>query len=117
VTPAEILAAAGRHGLTVWHIPSGEGWRGSGARRTCGGRRVLLSNAQRIMFGLSAGGADIIGFKSVIVEPSMVGQRLAVFTAIGQRGDCTTEFIDTITAGGGLAALVSDQHELEDLLR
>lgn len=35
-----------------------------------------------VQFGLARGSADLIGWRTVVVTPDMVGQRLAVFTSI-----------------------------------
>ena len=35
-----------------------------------------------VQFGLARGSADLIGWRTVIITPEMVGQRLAVFTSI-----------------------------------
>ena len=35
-----------------------------------------------VTFGLARGSADLIGWRTVVVTPEMVGQRLAVFTSI-----------------------------------
>ncbi len=35
-----------------------------------------------VTFGLAKGSADLIGWRSVVVTPEMVGQRLAVFCSI-----------------------------------
>jgi len=35
-----------------------------------------------VTFGLARGSADLIGWRTVVVTPDMVGQRLAVFTSI-----------------------------------
>jgi hypothetical protein len=35
-----------------------------------------------VQFGLTRGSADLIGWRTVIITPDMVGQRIAVFTSI-----------------------------------
>jgi len=35
-----------------------------------------------VTFGLARGSADLIGWRTVVVTPDMIGQRLAVFTSI-----------------------------------
>lgn len=35
-----------------------------------------------VQFGLARGSADLIGWRTVVVTPEMVGQRIAVFTSI-----------------------------------
>ncbi len=35
-----------------------------------------------VQFGLCVGSSDLIGFKSMTITPEMVGQKIAVFTAL-----------------------------------
>ena len=70
-----------------------------------------------VQFGLARGSADLIGWRTVVVTPDMVGQRLAVFTSIEvktPRGRLTPEqhnwLLAVQTAGGiaGVARSVAD---------
>ncbi len=49
-------------------------------RRLC--RRVTLLFFRVIRFGLLPGSGDLIGWKSVVITPEMVGQRFARFVSI-----------------------------------
>ena len=47
--------------------------------------RIFRNNVGMIngvQFGLCVGSSDLIGFKSVTITPEMVGQKVAIFTAI-----------------------------------
>ncbi|MBF0140073.1 MAG: hypothetical protein HQL74_07320 [Magnetococcales bacterium] len=70
-----------RHGITLWNNPCGNGWQGKVVGHETPDR-VTLHFPRRIAFGLTPGASDLIGFKSVLVTPGMVGQRIAIFTAI-----------------------------------
>jgi hypothetical protein len=66
-----------------------------------------------VQFGVaSPGGSDLIGYKSVTITPDMVGQKIAVFTAIeiktpnGRATPAQQNFIDHIRRAGGIAAIV-----------
>jgi len=66
-----------------------------------------------IRFGLfGAGGADIIGFKSVIVTPEMVGEKLAIFLAVEVKNESgrvrpeQKRFLDVVSDAGGIAGIV-----------
>jgi hypothetical protein len=82
---------------------------------------VLIDNkGQHVAFGLCPGSSDLIGWKSVVVTPDMVGKRFAVFLAIetkAQRGrlsDKQQRFIATVKEHGGLAG---EARTLEDAYR
>ena len=64
-----------------------------------------------VRFGLCKGSSDLIGFKSVTITPEMVGQKIAVFTAIEVKtpsGKATAEqmnFINRVREFGGFAGI------------
>jgi hypothetical protein len=73
-----------------------------------------------VQFGVaSPGGSDLIGYRSVTITPDMVGQRVAIFTAIevktatGRPTPAQQHFIDHIRAAGGIAAIVRSVAEAE----
>lgn len=66
-----------------------------------------------VQFGVaSPGGSDLIGYRSIVITPDMVGQRVAVFTAIevktatGRATPAQQHFIDHIRTAGGISAIV-----------
>lgn len=70
-----------------------------------------------VTFGLARGSADLIGWRTVVVTPEMVGQRIAVFTSIevktptGRLAPAQQHWLQAVrTAGGvaGVARSVSD---------
>lgn len=66
-----------------------------------------------VRFGLHPGCPDLIGWRSIVVTPEMIGQTLALFAGIevkapGGKHPVTPEqaqFIAAITAAGGLAGV------------
>lgn len=100
--------------------------------RECSGGAVRLFRNQVgrykigerwINYGLVAGSSDIIGFKSVVVTPDMIGKKIAVLVAI----ECKREgenckphqqqFIDFIQASGGLAGVARSAEDAVFILR
>jgi hypothetical protein len=65
-----------------------------------------------VQFGLCVGSSDLIGFQSITVTPEMVGQKVAIFTAIEvktEKGKVSPEqskFIDMVNNNGGIGAIV-----------
>ena len=79
-------------------------------RNNCGALKD--ADGRLIRFGVAnPGGSDMIGWRSVVVTPDMVGQKIAVFLAIevkGERGRATDEqrnFIARVKADGGLSGV------------
>jgi hypothetical protein len=64
-----------------------------------------------VRFGLCKGSSDLIGLRSVVVSPEMVGQRLAQFVALEiktARGVISSEqraFLELVEQLGGVAAV------------
>ncbi len=68
------------------------------------------------------GGSDLIGYTTVIVTPDMIGQRLAIFTAIeGKfgRNKPTPEqesFVNAVLAAGGRAGVAYSVQDAERII-
>ncbi len=75
-----------------------------------------------IRFGLCNGSSDLIGFQSVTITPEMVGQKIAIFTAIevktesGKVSEQQTKFLNMVARFGGIGAVVRNVDDAVDLL-
>jgi hypothetical protein len=77
-----------------------------------------------ITYGVgNPGGSDLIGYKSIVITPDMVGQRVAVFVAIetkaefgGREEDDQKTFIANVKAAGGLAGFARSVDEGRSIL-
>jgi hypothetical protein len=74
-----------------------------------------------VTFGLARGSADLIGWRTVVVTPDMVGQRLAVFTSIeiktptGRIAPAQQHWLGAVRSAGGIAGIarsVADAHQI-----
>ena len=94
-----------------------------------GGIRLFRNNTGALLdikgrlvkFGLCKGSSDLIGFKTVTITPDMVGQKIAIFSAIEvkDKGKATNEqkkFIDVIKKAGGLAGIARDIEDAKKIL-
>lgn len=75
-----------------------------------------------VRYGLCTGSSDLIGLRTITVTPDMVGQQLAVFTAIEvkDRSKPTPEqlaFIAMVQRHGGLAGIAHSDEEARAILR
>lgn len=82
---------------------------------------VALENGGMIRYGVGGpGGSDFIGYKTLVITPDMVGDRVAVFVAIeskrpgGNLTEAQEEFLRNVTYDGGKAGVV---HSVEELAR
>lgn len=91
-----------------------------------GNVRVFRNNVgfmNGVKFGLCVGSSDLIGFTSKTIAPDMVGQKVAIFTAIevktekGRVSVPQKKFIDLVKNAGGIAGVarsIDDAKELVD---
>lgn len=72
-------------------------------------------------FGLAVGSSDLIGWTTREITPDMVGQRVAVFTAIevktltGRTTPAQEHFLETVHRAGGIAIIARSEADLERL--
>jgi hypothetical protein len=84
--------------------------------------RLRDERGQLVTFGLCPGSADLIGYRSVVVTPDMVGQTLAVFAAVevksptGRPTPEQTTFLEHVAAAGGLAGIARSVDDAERIL-
>lgn len=127
VTEAEIKArirlAVGREATDcrLFNNPVGDGWAGVVVRAERG--MVTLGEPRRIRYGVGgAGGSDLIGLRSVLISPNMVGERVAVFAAVEVKRpgvsvpEHQVRFVEFIREMGGIAGVVRSPDEALRLL-
>ena len=79
-------------------------------------------NGRPVSFGLCKGSADLIGWRSVIITPEMVGQQVAIFTSIevkaatGRMRPEQQQWLQAVAAAGGIAGVARSVGEAMDLL-
>lgn len=73
--------------------------------------RLLDQQGRPVTFGLCPGSADLIGFHSIEITPEMVGQTVAVFTAVevkaptGRATPQQAAWLEHVSAAGGRAGI------------
>ena len=64
-----------------------------------------------VQFGLARGSADLIGWRTLVVTPEMVGQRIAVFTSLeiktptGRLAPAQRHWLHAVHQAGGIAGV------------
>lgn len=75
-----------------------------------------------VTFGLGTGTSDLIGLKSVIITPDMVGRKLAVFigievkTSTGRTTDAQDLFLDMLRTMGALHGVARTVDQAGEIL-
>ena len=92
-----------------------------------GNTRLFRNNVgfdatNKVRYGLVKGSSDLIGWKTITVTDNMVGEKIAVFTAIevkkpgGRIKPDQKIFIDNVNTSGGIAGICYSIDEAQDLL-
>lgn len=116
-----ILKAFGAlRGVRLFRQNSATGWVGKVVKHT---REILiLADPKPLRAGLCVGSSDIIGWTEVKVTTDMVGQTLAVFTAVEvkQPGKYPTEeqraFIAAVQRSGGKAGVARSNEDAAKII-
>lgn len=73
-----------------------------------------------VQFGLAKGSADLIGWRTLVITPEMVGQRVAVFTSLeiktptGRLAPAQRAWLGVVHQAGGIAGVA---RSVSDALR
>lgn len=98
----------------------GQGWVGQIVEKTP--TRITLANFRPLHAGLVRGSSDLIGWTTVTITPEMVGQKIAVFTAIEAKtpGDTLKanqkNFIKRVKEAGGIASEIRDATRIAGII-
>lgn len=75
-----------------------------------------------VTYGLCPGSSDLIGYKSIMVTPDMVGKRVAIFCALEGKGarypatDAQKRYLALIRKAGGIAGIFRGVIEARHIL-
>ena len=115
---------------TLFRLQTGQGWVGKGKAIRSPDGSIRLSFARPIAIGLShpngksvIGASDTIGWTTIVIQPSMVGSKVAVFTGLemknskgGRRSPEQRNWCDNVTRAGGIAGFASSPQEAQNLI-
>lgn len=115
-----LLLIGGLANVRLFRNNTGQAWQGEGKRT---GNAILLRNPRPLVAGLCKGSSDLIGWTTIEITKDMVGQKVAVFTALeikdGIKSKATkeqTNFILQVQKGGGYAGIAYDEKTAQDIL-
>jgi len=114
---AAIQLATSRKGIRLFANVTGLGYVGRVVERS--GSTVTLANARVLHAGLVKGGSDLVGWSPLVITESMVGQTVAIFTAVEVKtkglkvveGDDQHRFITAVRRAGGRAGVAYNSGE------
>ena len=120
IMPA-IQLAIGKHrpNTRVFRNNVGMGWQGESSRK---GDLLIIRNPRPLQAGLCEGSSDLIGWTTMEITPEMVGQKIAIFTAIevkapnGRVSPDQKNFLEQVQKSGGIARIAHSAEEAIKML-
>jgi hypothetical protein len=115
-----VLTALSGLGARLFRVNTGMAWAGKAEVQ---GHNVFIRDAYPIRMGLVEGGSDLVGWTPVTVTREMVGERVAIFTAIELKvgRTATTEaqdrFLARVRGAGGAATVARSVTDAVELVR
>ena len=110
----KIMIAASKY-ARVFRNNVGTGWVGKVSNTKDGGK--YIKDARPLKAGLCTGSSDLIGWTTKTITPEMVGQKVAIFTAIevktltGTPSKEQINFVKVVKNAGGLAGFATSEIE------
>ena len=95
---------------------------GAVALRNNVGQYTDQKTGRPIRYGLGVGSSDLIGWTPIVITPQMVGQTVAVFTAVeakapnGRPTDAQLNFINQVLRAGGFAGIARSAAEAVEII-
>lgn len=84
---------------------------------------VHITNPRPIEGGLCVGSSDLIGWTSKTITPEMIGNKVAIFTALevkklkgGVISPEQTKFVNAVLNAGGIAGFPKSEQEAIDII-
>lgn len=101
------LAIGALDGVRLFRNNTGTAWQGE---RLDHPEFLILRNPRPVHFGLCVGSSDYVGWRSLLITPDMIGERVAQFLAleVKDRGVASAEqlnFVAQVQGAGGCAGV------------
>lgn len=104
-----------KQGNRLFRVNSGVGWQGKTIKQCAKTKTITLSNPRPFRSGVPKGFPDTFGWTRLKISDEMVGQIIAVFTAIEFKTKNVAvtpeqqDFIDLVRAHGGIADIIRER--------
>lgn len=104
----------------------GKSWHG--ALQSFKNGVAVLFQARRVSSGLEVGSSDWVGYKSVVIDESWIGKKVAIFAVIeakrpktatqraGRRSPKQINWIEVVREAGGLAGFAETVEQAREIL-
>lgn len=122
LTMKEIMLAVGKHFPKVTKLfrnNTGQAWVGKARSLK---DKVIIENARVLHAGLCEGSSDLIGWTEFRITANMVGQKVAIFTAVevkapkGKASEKQINFLGAVAQAGGIAGIARNEQEFVNII-
>ena len=109
----KIMLAVSKLQTKIFRNNVGTAWTGKTQKTKDGG--IYIKDPRPFKAGLCVGSSDLIGWTTKTVTPEMVGQKVAIFTALeiktqkGVASDQQKNFIRVVKEAGGFAGVARSE--------
>jgi len=117
-----IRLAVGRvSGLRLFRNNCGQAWMGKIIRRTAD--TITIKDPRPVQFGLNPGSADLIGWRTIMITPDMIGKSVAVFASIEVKTDNgrvkpeQQNWLEQVEKAGGLAVIARSPEQAAEFFK
>lgn len=115
-----LMKLATNLGARLFRNNTAQAWVGEVRRNKDGS--ITLKNPRPLHAGLCVGSSDCIGFTPITITQDMVGDRIAIFTAVevktatGRPTQEQKDFLAMVRKFGGLAGIARNDEDLTTIL-
>ena len=109
-----------KNGGRLFRNNVGKAYQGKTTRLSNGA--VMIEHPRLIEFGMQKGASDLIGWTTIEITQEMVGQKVAVFTAIELKTETDKsspeqeKFVKNVNNSGGFAKIIYNLQEYQRLI-
>lgn len=106
--------------VKLWKNDNGLAYQGKNITRS--GTSAVIGNCVAFKYGLGVGTPDLIGCKSIVITPEMVGKRIAVFVGIevktekGRLSEPQKNFLAMLKEQGGITGVARSVEEAREII-
>lgn len=110
------MIQASKIGARLFRNNTGTGWTGK-VKASSNPNLKIIENARPLNAGLCVGSSDLIGWKTVEITQEMVGEKIAIFTAIEVKSKYSKaskeqiNFLQQVKLCGGICGIAKTQDE------
>lgn len=112
----QVAASRADYHIRLFRNNVGQGWQGK--QTSISAQRCVIAYPRPLKAGLCVGSSDLIGWRSIKITPDMVGQTVAIFSAVevktpqGKPTEEQVDFLAAVNAAGGIGIIATSSDDV-----